>query len=650
MAFIELSKHNAPCRGKTSVRVNRLGFCLFLLFLTYYIPTAMGAEILESGPTMRLEGTYSFSASSSGDTITWNVDRKVNNTVSNGIYTTNGPTAEFDLDWRSGNTTYIIRAEDNGVEDELQIQVFPPDQGISYTFKNPYRNSPAIMVRMLVPSSLNPDTPVISVHHGSSRANYFNYWKNWGMQTGWIILAPHFPDSGQWGGSRGYNLGNMFTGREGTGSLQSEEKWSYRIAVDFAMSILEGFDLNDQTFDMWGHSAGGQFTHRTMLFVRDAPIRRGMPANPGWWTLPVNENSRNYKYPYGLYHPSLDYGEDDIQRFTNMHGVINAGDRDTRRTDSLRQTPEADAQGRNRWLRANNMHTEIQEATLNNNWEFYRVNDVDHNGEKMAQAAQEWLEANPPLPPPAPEESLLYFSLRKNGTVGGQAVSTSDIVAFDGNNFTVAFDGSEFGLDGARVNAITVLNETDILMTFYPAVSLPIDSGTLNITPTDIVMFTASTGTFQHYLDGSAAGLNQANQQIDAMAIDKNGKLLISVAKTFFSKGVKIRDEDLILEPAAAGDAWKILFDGSDANLETTGWDVKGTAMDETGKIYLSMRNAFSVPQLSGENDDVFLFKPTQLGPNTIGTYNPSLFFDGSAYGLTANDISALDILPVSTP
>lgn len=631
-----------------SMNVNGMLASLLLFLLTCYIPTAMGAVINDNGPTMRLEDTYSFNATPdvSGATINWSVDRIVNNSVRNNFYTATGPNATFNLDWVSGNTTYVIRAEDSSEEDEIQIQVFPPGRGIGYTFKNPYQNSPSVYVRVLVPSNLNPDTPVISVHHGSSRANYFAYWSNWGKQNGWIIIAPHFPDSGQWAGSRGYNLGNMFTGNEGTGSLKPPEKWSYTIAVDFAKSILEGFGLNDQTFDMWGHSAGGQFTHRTMLFVRDAPIRRGMPANPGWWTLPVYENSRNYKYPYGLYHPLLDYNEDDIQRFTNMHGIINAGDRDTRRTDSLRQTPEADYQGRNRWERANNMFTEIGNADPLNNWEFYRVNGVDHDGERMAQAAQEWLLMNPPLPPPAPEESLLYFSLRKDGAIDDQAVSKSDIVLFDGSNFTLFFDGSAVGVGNTRVNAFKLLSDTEILMTFYPAVSLTEPTGKIfDAEPNDIVKFDKESGTFELYLDGATAGLTQAGQQIDALVRDNSNRLLISVAKTFYSNGVKIRDEDLILEPTAAG-IWELVFDGSDVNLETTGWDAKGAAMDETGKIYLSMRNAFSVPQLSGANEDIFIFSPSQLGRDTSGTYSASLFFDGSNYGLTDNDICAFDIVP----
>ncbi len=250
---------------------------------------------------------------------------------------------------------------------------------------------------------------------------------------------------------------------------------------------------------------------------------------------------------------------------------------------------------------------------------------------------------------PEPPASMLYFSLRKDGAVGGQTVSKSDIVAFDGSNFSIVFDGSSAGIGNARVNAFSVLSDTEILMVFHPAASLPdANDGILNVKATDIVKYTASSqggGSFQLYLDGRAAGLTQAGQQIDALAMDTSDRVLISVAKTFNSNGVKIRDEDLIFEPTRAGN-WELVFDGSDVNLETTGWDMKGAAMDETGKIYLSMRNAFSVPQLSGANEDIFIFDPSQLGRDTSGTYDARLFFDGSAYGLTANDISALDVVP----
>ena len=244
-------------------------------------------------------------------------------------------------------------------------------------------------------------------------------------------------------------------------------------------------------------------------------------------------------------------------------------------------------------------------------------------------------------------EPLLYFSLRKDGSVGGQLVKKSDIIVFDGSNFTVLFKGDDIGLGDARINAFVVLSATEILMSLYPAISVPSQNGgILDVDPNDIVRFTPNptgSGTFELVLDGNTAGLTQPGQQIDAISMDNSDRLLISVAKTFYSDGTKIRDEDLLASTATG--SWELVFDGSDVGLETTGWDLKAAAVGEAGQFYLSMRNAFVVPQVSGANEDVFIFNSTQLGKETRGTYSSSLFFDGSAYGFTSNDISALDIL-----
>jgi hypothetical protein len=46
----------------------------------------------------------------------------------------------------------------------------------------------------------------------------------------------------------------------------------------------------------------------------------------------------------------------------------------------------------------------------------------------------------------------------------------------------------------------------------------------------------------------------------------------------------------------------------------------------------------------SGADEDVFVFTPSSLGATTTGTYSPTLHFDGSLYGLGANDVSAIDL------
>jgi hypothetical protein len=39
------------------------------------------------------------------------------------------------------------------------------------------------------------------------------------------------------------------------------------------------------------------------------------------------------------------------------------------------------------------------------------------------------------------------------------------------------------------------------------------------------------------------------------------------------------------------------------------------------------------------------VFRPTSLGNTTKGSFEPSLFFDGSAYGLVDNALVGLDVV-----
>jgi len=52
------------------------------------------------------------------------------------------------------------------------------------------------------------------------------------------------------------------------------------------------------------------------------------------------------------------------------------------------------------------------------------------------------------------------------------------------------------------------------------------------------------------------------------------------------------------------------------------------------------------VPGLSGADEDVFVFTPSALGATTSGTYASTLYFDGSTFGLSGNNVSDIE-LPV---
>jgi hypothetical protein len=249
--------------------------------------------------------------------------------------------------------------------------------------------------------------------------------------------------------------------------------------------------------------------------------------------------------------------------------------------------------------------------------------------------------------------SPLYFSLVDVATVGGVTAENEDVVYFDGAGFGLAFDGSDVGLTNFRIDAFSWLSATSLLLSFDASGAVPGVSGTVD--DSDIVRFTASSlgattqGTFSLYFDGSDVGLTVAGEDVDAVELLPNGHLLLSTINTFAVTGAGGEDEDLVeftptsLGPSTAG-TFSLYFDGSDVELTASGEDVDAVAVDALGRLYLSTYNNFSVPGISGQDDDVFVFTPSTLGTTTAGTFSATPYFDGAAFGLAASDVFAIDL------
>jgi len=355
------------------------------------------------GATLRLAGTHTFTAtpSNSGGTITWTVDREVtsesggNPSLTRNVLSATGATASFNLTKVSGReTVYYVRAQDNGFNDTQTVQVFPPNVRSSFTYKS--AGNPNVRTYIVVPSTLSASTHIVMVMHGNGRNadEYINTWVGWASQNNYIALAPRFDDS-SWPGSRSYHSGNIFTGDDGAGTKNPEAKWSFTVVEGIHQRVQSGFAVNDTLFDLWGHSAGGQFVHRFMLFKPNAKVRFAMPANSGWYTAP----DLNIDYPYGVRHPQLSLTMQDLVDCTNKQMIIFRGTADTLRDSDLRTTPEADAQGLNRYQRALYMYNKGVNLNSNLNWQLLDVPNADHDQIKMAPAAQDFLRnPNPPLP------------------------------------------------------------------------------------------------------------------------------------------------------------------------------------------------------------------------------------------------------------
>jgi DNA-binding beta-propeller fold protein YncE len=263
----------------------------------------------------------------------------------------------------------------------------------------------------------------------------------------------------------------------------------------------------------------------------------------------------------------------------------------------------------------------------------------------------------PPSPPPPVEQRALSFSLRGAATIGGVSAANEDILSFDGTTrFSLSFDGSDVGLGSLRIDAFSWLYADSLLLSFDAPGSVPGIAGTVD--DSDIVRFDATSlgpttaGAFRLYVDGSDVGLTTDAHDVDAVEPSADGRILVSTTGNLSLSGAIARDEDLLAFTATSlGDvtagSFSLSFDGSDVGLGDAPEDVDAAAVDASGRIYLSTLDAFAVPGVSGQDEDVFVFSPTALDPpTTAGTYSNTLFFDGSSFGLGANDVFAIDLPP----
>ncbi len=230
-------------------------------------------------------------------------------------------------------------------------------------------------------------------------------------------------------------------------------------------------------------------------------------------------------------------------------------------------------------------------------------------------------------------------------------MDNEDIVAFDGTDFSLYFDGSDVGLSAFTIDAFAIIGDTEILMSFTRAGSVPDISDTVD--DSDIVKFTAtslgeiSQGSFTLYFDGSDVGLASGGEDVDSLELLSDGTLLLSTTGSFRTNGLSGRDEDILaFTPGSLGDttagSWTLYFDGSDVGLSGRSEDVDGLAVSG-GDIYLSTTGNFSTNGFSGADEDVFVCNTPESGANTSCSFF-TLLFDGSAYGLGGNDIFAFDL------
>lgn len=320
------------------------------------------------------------------------------------------------------------------------------------------------------PETVTADTPVWIIAHGMGRNadDYRDYFVNAAKEQMALVIAPQFKDS-DWDGSTGYNLGNISTSQSNPNPIP-EQDWSFskiEPLFDYVVNTLEP-EIQTEKYDMFGHSAGAQFVHRFLAWTPDNRVNVAVSANAGWYTVPQTDDiGYKYEWPYSTAEtpdfnastPGYDpFPVDNVDSYLGSNMVVLLGNEDTKRTSNLRQTPEADAQGKNRFERGQYFFSEGQSEAaargVDFNWDLQIVENVGHEGDKMAVAAAEiFRQADAANPNPAPTQTSLAWE-RQGLTDEAAIVPGSTFKASDGVNVTVDWtvqqDGGSFAPRGGK--------------------------------------------------------------------------------------------------------------------------------------------------------------------------------------------------------
>lgn len=224
----------------------------------------------------------------------------------------------------------------------------------------------------------------------------------------------------------------------------------------------------------------------------------------------------------------------------------------------------------------------------------------------------------------ATRQRPIYATLSGSGETRGVQYQTGDILVFDPANegWSMYFDASDMGLN-QNLSAFDVQPNGDLFLAFQKPQSI---NGLGTVAAHDIVRFKPTSigentaGSFDLYFDGSDVDLSGGGEQIDAIAFEPGGDLLISTTGGVKVTGVQALDEDLLqFTPTSMGENtagnWQLYFDGSDEGIKK---DLIGAWVEpESGDLYLSFERAVKLDGVKIPIRAIARCRPISLGSNT---------------------------------
>src|SRR6185437_7943207 len=165
------------------------------------------------------------------------------------------------------------------------------------------------------PAACDAACPIQFVIAGVHRnaGGYRDYWVGAADKYRFIVLAPDFS---LWPHAAAYNLGDVQ-------AQPDPAKWSFSVIEH----LFDAVRTTQADYRIFGHSAGGQFVHRMLLFLPDNRACAMVSANPGWYTMPEwRTQDAKDPFPYSLVGARV--GEGELRRALARRYVLMLGTAD----------------------------------------------------------------------------------------------------------------------------------------------------------------------------------------------------------------------------------------------------------------------------------------------------------------------------------
>ncbi len=265
---------------------------------------------------------------------------------------------------KNGKDAFVIHAYRNSRKKSIRVWTFKPDKWVD-------------------------NDKIVFVMHGGGRnaEDYLNVWQEIGKEHNLLIIAPEFENSFSRYTTNDYQEGNLFTF---FGTKNDKEKWAFQVIENIFDHIRSANNITNLNYDIFGHSAGGQFVHRMMLFYPESRVKTAIAANAGLYTF----IDKSIKYPYGIKNMELE--EDKIKNAFEKQFILMTGELDNSpKLGTFTTTDLAMKQGNNRLERGAYFFEYSKDYAIKNeftfNWKADTVKNVGHDYKKMSESSIDWI-------------------------------------------------------------------------------------------------------------------------------------------------------------------------------------------------------------------------------------------------------------------